>query len=240
MRLNDPALVRREYASEEGLAARALVYGRGHTGPDAHVAVLAAVSEASPSRVLEIGCGRGELAERMACDLGADVVALDQSERMVELARGRGVRAVVAGAEELPFGNAEFDCAVAAWVLYHVADVDGALAEVVRVLRPRGRLVAATNGADHMRELWRLVGRDRSAEVPVFRGDNGEEILRRHFPTVERREIRGTALFADRNAVRAYVAASIGHRHLADRVPDLPDPLHATRSVVVFVAEKRA
>ena len=239
MRLDDPDLVRREYASEHGLAARARVYTRGSEGADARQVVFDAVAEVRPRRVLEVGCGQGELSERFLRELDADVVALDVSPRMVALARERGVDARLGDVQELPFGDQEFDCAVAAWMLYHVPDLDRGLSELARVLRPGGRLVAATNGRDHLKQLWERVGRDRPAEEPVFRGDNGELVLRRHFAVVERRDVRGTVLFPDRSAARAYVASSIRHKHLAERVPELAAPLRATRSAVVFVAREQ-
>src|SRR5690242_20281496 len=100
---------------------------------------------------------------------------------MVEIAREAGVDARVGDVQELPFGDASFDCAVAAWMLYHVPDLDRGLAELARVLRQGGRLVAATNSIDNMHELWRLVGRDRGTEDVRFFAENGEEPLRRHF-----------------------------------------------------------
>ena len=44
-------------------------------------------------------------------------MAVDQSERMVELASARGVDACVGDVQELPFADESFDCAVAAWML---------------------------------------------------------------------------------------------------------------------------
>jgi SAM-dependent methyltransferase len=81
---NEPEYVRRQYASETGLAARKALY-ESVTGPDARELVTAAIAEATPGRVLEVGCGEGELAERLAIEEGVDVVALDQSPRMVEM-----------------------------------------------------------------------------------------------------------------------------------------------------------
>ena len=74
--------------------ARMAVY-RWADGPDAPELASTAVAEARPA-VLEVGCGTGDLTERIAAELGAEVVALDQSERMVELTRERGVDARVA------------------------------------------------------------------------------------------------------------------------------------------------
>ena len=124
--------------------------------------VFDAVAEVSPKRVLEVGCGMGQLAERMHVELDAEVVAIDQSERMVELTRKRGVDARVADVQELPFDDGEFDVVVAAWMLYHVPDVERALDEIVRVLRPAGRLVTATNRPEHLKELRALVGVTRT------------------------------------------------------------------------------
>ena len=77
--------------------------------------------------MLEVGCGWGELAEWIARDTGAEVVAVDLSPRMVELARERGVDARVADVQQLPFADGEFDLVVAAWMLYHVPDLDRGL-----------------------------------------------------------------------------------------------------------------
>ena len=74
---------------------------------------------------------------------------------MVELTRERGVDARVADAMDLPFEDASFDAVVAMWMLYHVPDLDVALAEVRRVLRPGGLFVAVTNGDAHMAGLLR-------------------------------------------------------------------------------------
>jgi SAM-dependent methyltransferase len=214
IQFDDPELVRREYATEAGLRARASVY-EGVAGPDARDVALDAVRAAAPRRVLEVGCGWGEFAARVQEELGAEVVAVDLSPRMVELARERGVDARVGDVQELPFADGEFDVAVANWMLYHVPDLDRALAELARVVRVGGQLVAATNGLDHLGELWAF----------------------RHFPSVERHDVAG-AVTLDREAARGYIASSVMHKHLADRVPELDAPLVAIRRNTIFVATK--
>jgi SAM-dependent methyltransferase len=123
-------------------------------------------------------------------------------------------------------------------MLYHATDVDLALAEIARVLRPGGRLVAATNSVRHLEELWALAGRDRSKEVRHFFSEDGEELLQRHFAQVSRTDVESPVEFADAAAVRGYVSSSIAHKHLAERVPELSAPLVATRRNTVFVAKK--
>jgi ubiquinone/menaquinone biosynthesis C-methylase UbiE len=121
-------------------------------------------------------------------------------------------------------------------MLYHVPDLDRALAEIARVLVPGGRLVAATNSERSLRELWSMLG-SPSARTHAFSAENGEAPLLRRFARVERREANGTIRFASREAARAYVAASVTRAHLADDLPQWEGPLEATMAVSVFVAE---
>lgn len=237
MRLDDPEVVRREYATEAGLLARSSVF-EGVAGPDAREIAFRAVAEVTPRRVLEVGCGWGAFAKRVADELDADVAAIDISPRMVELARERGVQAQVGDVQDLAFEDGSFDCVVANWMLYHVPDLNRGVSEIARVLRTGGRLVAATNGLRHLAELWSLVGRDRAAEPSRFFVENGESWLRLYFSGVDVRSVESAVAFPDTDAVRRYIAASIAHEHLADLVPELEGPLVATRRSAIFVAEK--
>ncbi len=236
-RIDDPAAVREQYASEAGLAARKRI-DTDVTGPDAREMVFHAVAEARPQSVLEVGCGEGELAERMTSELDLEVVAIDQSERMVELAKLRGVDARVGTVQELSFSDASFDVVVAAWMLYHVPDLDRAIAELARVLRPTGRLVAVTNASDHLQEMLELAGVE--GWDFSFRAENGAEILGRQFGAVETRDASGTVTLRDADQIRAYMRSSIRLSEWAHRVPELEEPLVVRRRPVVFVAEKAA
>jgi SAM-dependent methyltransferase len=235
-RIDDPSAVREQYASETNLAARKSIYS-DVTGPDARDLIFQAVMEVEPESVLEVGCGEGELAERMTSALSAEVIAIDQSERMVELTRARGVDARVGDVQELLFADGAFDVVVAAWMLYHVPDLDRGIGELARVLRRGGRLVAATNASDHLREMLELAGVgdwDFS-----FRAENGAELLGRHFPAVETRDASGTVTLHSADQIRRYLQSSIRLRRWADRVPELSEPLVVRRRPVVFVATKR-
>jgi SAM-dependent methyltransferase len=231
-RLNDPDAVRREYADESRFAVRAGAWASS-TGPNAIAILRDAVAEVSPKRVLEVGPGRGETSEWIVRETGADVVAIDQSERMVELTRARGIDARVGDVQELPFENESFDCVVAAWMLYHVADLDRGLSEVARVLRPGGRFVAVTNSKRHTQELKALIGVTGES---TFSAENGEATLRRHFSDVERRDAEGYAIFQPDEAI-AYLQASESLWN-GGEVPEIDAPLRVTKAPVIFVATK--
>src|SRR5262249_30384289 len=127
VRLDDPETVGVEFASETEFAVRRRFYA-----DEARDAALAAIKDCAPRTVLEIGCGWGDFAARVVTATDAGLTAIDLSPRMVELACGRGVRAMVADAQALPFPDGAFDCVAALWMLYHLEDIDRGLREIVR------------------------------------------------------------------------------------------------------------
>lgn len=101
-------------------------------------------------RALDVCCGTGDFALELAnvAGEGGRVVGLDFSLPMVELARekarryGRGgVEFLVGNACSLPFERNSFDCATVGFGLRNVADVEAAVSEMARVVRPGGRVV---------------------------------------------------------------------------------------------------
>jgi SAM-dependent methyltransferase len=236
VRLNDPEVVRAEYAEESRLEERIAAW-QDLTGPNPRELALEAVAEGRPGRVLEVGCGQGWASEWIKEELGAEVVAVDQSERMVELTRRRGVDARVGDVQDLPFEDESFDAVLAAWMLYHVPDLDSGLAELARVLRRGGRLVAVTNAPESLHELWTLLRADRTPFlIAGFHSDNGAEILRRHFQHVEERQAVGTVTFADPEAVQRYVDSLVT---VSATVPPFDGELVCSRRSTIFVAEKQ-
>ena len=113
---------------------------------DAHL-----LGDVAGRRVLEIGCGSAPCSRWLRA-AGADVVALDLSAGMLaraaELNRSTGIAVPLlqADAGALPLADGSVDLACSAFGgLPFVADVEGALGEVARVLRPGGRFVASVN-----------------------------------------------------------------------------------------------
>jgi SAM-dependent methyltransferase len=108
---------------------------------------LAAQWLGSATRVLDVGCGEGQLS-RLAVARGATtVVGVDPTWAQVEVAteRAGGPAYARAGAAHLPFADATFDHVVACLVFEHIRDVDEAIAEVARVLEPGGRFAFFLN-----------------------------------------------------------------------------------------------
>src|SRR5262249_29018915 len=104
-------------------------------------------------RVLDVGSGPGALTAELVSRLGAEAVtAVDPSEPFVAVLRERlpGVRASPASAEDLPFGDGEFDLTLAQLVVHFMKDPVAGLREMARVTKPGG--VIATCVWDHAGE----------------------------------------------------------------------------------------
>lgn len=203
--MTDRRQMGQQYGSTERLETRRSVWGPGPEGVSPVDVLRTLVVSSRSRRLIEIGCGTGQFA-RSVLDEATDVdyVATDLSPAMVEATRALGVTAEVAAADALPFADSSFDGAVAAWMLYHVPDLDGALREVRRVLRDGGTLHVATNGREHLADLLREAGGEPL--VTQFMSENAEEVLGRHFEHVSRREVETRATFADHEAACAYLA----------------------------------
>lgn len=205
--INHPGTVRDQYADEAQLELRRSIWHPTLDGRDPATEALAAVVDAAPDRILEVGCGTGAFAARLRQALPeAALVATDQSERMVEVTSQRGIPGRVADVEDLPFDDDSFDAVAAMWMLYHVPHLDRALAEIARVLRPGGLLVAATNGDDHVADLRREAG--GGPLLTHFSRENGATVLAGRFADVRRLDFATRAVFTDHAQAVAYLRSS--------------------------------
>jgi len=133
---------------------------------------LASEELAGARRIIDIGCGDGQIS-RVAAATGCDVVGVDPTWSCIATAQERagGPAFARAAAAALPFADSSFDVAVACLVFEHIDDVDDAIAEVARVLEPGGRFCFFLNHPilqapgsvwveDHMvdppEQYWRL------------------------------------------------------------------------------------
>ena len=174
-------------------------------------------------RVLDVGCGPGDLLRGMARhgDTWSMLVGSDFSPGMaveaVQAASGLPVRLLVSDAQVNPFPDGTFDVVMARHMLYHVPDIDGAVAEAARVLCPGGYFLTTTNGASTMpeyRELWERAARRfpcvAKPETLTHRFclENGPTFLEPHFARIKVHTLPGTLRFPTAQPFVDYIASA--------------------------------
>ncbi len=227
--------VRRQYAATDPLAIRRETHRLYEERPvdlDHEAVILLALN--GDEAILDVGPGPGRFERHLRSAGHRGVIAgADLSRAMVCEAR-EGVSGSEAErthwllglAEHLPVADAAFDVVVARHMLYHVPDIDAALCEFRRVLRPDGRLLVSTNA------YWSLPGvttlmsdmlltfglpPEESIQAP-FSMDNAEPILTSVFPIVESFRIENALLFTEPEPIVNYLVT------LFPSLPSADDP----------------
>ncbi len=198
---HDRAFLHQQYQRDDKLKVRISLYSYGSNSVSWHQWVFSHLSLQSGRQVLEIGCGNGQLWKDRLQDVppGVRLVLTDRSDGMLRaaerlLVRQGNIEYLVADAESVPLESQSMDLVIANHMLYHVEDLQLALREVRRVLKPKGVLVATTNGRGHLAEINSLLeglGGDTppfSAVPASFNGGNALDILRNHFGRVEQQD----------------------------------------------------
>ena len=155
-------------------------YSAEHPGwrPSSHVYQDLVIGRLSPGAdVLDLGCGRGGVMERLHARAG-HVVGLDQDLTSLREHRAPAFALMNGTAEAIPFADHAFDLVCCSWLLEHLANPARCLVEIARVLRPGGRFIFLTPNALHpLLAANRLIGWTRGqltqivyrrAEVDIF------------------------------------------------------------------------
>jgi malonyl-CoA O-methyltransferase len=119
-----------------------------------HVTVLIKYfGDLADKRVLDVGCGKGRFA-RILQDQnpGAEIWGLDISEEMLRFVPA-GIHTVAGSMTELPFAASAFDFVYATESLEHAVEIERAVQEMCRVLKPGGKLAIVDKNAEHWGKL---------------------------------------------------------------------------------------
>lgn len=177
---------------------------------------------------IEVGCGPAFLWKGRAPQIptALQLILTDLSIGMVREARQNigsapNLNVLVGSAGELPFPDSSVDVLIANHMLYHVPDLDSALAGFAARLKPGGMLYAATNGQNHMQQMWNWVDEvlpDWDAPdtfrtgILSFCVQNGAAHLSRHFGHVEYIEIPDSLAITETQPIVDYLATvSMAH-----------------------------
>jgi len=219
--ISDPRYVSNQYRDGKNLNARIRLHQEFSTNKYGWQRWLFEQIKIAPnSRVLELGCGIGNLwlENLQRIPAGVEITLSDQSAGMVDQAQknlknaGAAFQFEISDAQSIPFGQHSFDIVIASHMLYHVPDRERALREIKRVLKPKGRLYASTIGCDHLKELTELVSAfDRRlstwGKLPAdsFDLESGASELGKHFTKVSLFRYPDALVVTDLNLLLDYV-----------------------------------
>ncbi|HEY7983069.1 MAG TPA: class I SAM-dependent methyltransferase, partial [Ktedonobacterales bacterium] len=188
---------------------------------------------------------------------GAEVIGLDLSDGMLTTARerlaaeGLSVACQVGDVEALPCADSTFDLILANFMLYHLPHLDQGIAELRRVLKPGGMVLAATNSERNMPELLglglracqeagvpeetlRAVVQGGQLATPVnFTLESGAEALGRSFAEVRVERYPGELRVTDADALTAYFASMWVVDMVVNAAEQAPDARVALRALLV-------
>lgn len=193
--------------------------------------------------VLECGCGTGLILNRIK-PLARRAAGVDLSPGMLEHARRRGHEVHHASVTELPFADASFDVAYSFKVLAHVEPIEQALAEMARVLRPGGHLIAEFYNPWSLRYLVKRVKpptriSEQTNDEAVFTRYDDLDRARSYLPpSVEYRDVYGVRVFTPVSQVHDLPVVRHVFRRLEIEALSAPILRHFG-GFMVIVAQKR-
>ncbi len=198
---------------------------------------------ARDATVLEVGCGTGLILGRLA-DVTDHAMGIDVSPQMIHRAAARGHQVALATATQLPFADDTFDVVCSFKVLAHVPEIERALAEATRVLRPGGHLVVDFYNPWSLRYLAKKaagpgsVGRQHNERDLFTRWDSprqARKLFPRSLDIVSCRGVRVLTPFASAHNI-PWVSEAL--RRLEHKAAD--SPLKCFGGFLVFLLRKRS
>ncbi|QVJ03521.1 class I SAM-dependent methyltransferase (plasmid) [Nocardiopsis eucommiae] len=190
-------------------------------------------------KLLDLGCGNGFIIEELLPHMPAgSFVGLDVAPGILQSARkrldGADIQAewVEGSADELGrFQDSSFDRAIALYMMHYVDDIDQALAEAARVLRPGGLFILGTDHPDSLGEMhevhFKALRQMNDVPSALFKSSpknrisltNGQEQLQRHFRNVRTHAWKDELLFPSTGAFLDFYQS---HNHCsASSIPGL-------------------
>lgn len=175
--------------------------------------------------ILELGCGNGGIWKENASQIpiGTKLTLSDFSKGMLEAAKSNTAeldfapKYAVIDAQSIPFSDSLFDIVIANHMLYHVPDINMALKEIARVLKPGGIFYATTIGKDNFKELISLL-HDFDAEIDfaqdaitkAFGLESGKDLLSPYFNAVASERYEDSLHVTESKPLIEYVLSSQG------------------------------
>ena len=220
-----------QYKDSSNLDARVEIHKRFSTNPYGWFNwVFDALAKLSAdAKILELGSGPAHLWQNCSSRIpaGWDITLSDLSAGMVDAAwrnlvvTGRSYNFKEIDAQSIPFEDETFDAVIANFMLYHVPDRPKAIAEIERVLKPGGRLIAATVGDHHIQEMMEVlrkvhISKTWESYANPFTLESGLEQLKPFFPNVTLSRYEDNLQVTETEPIMAYIRSSLRATELSE------------------------
>lgn len=185
-----------QYKNTTNLKVRISLHEKYSTNPIGWFQwVYSQIDLSGVNRLLEVGCGNGELWKNKIINTrNREMFLSDSSTGMIDEIRntlGEHFNCIHCECENIPFKNGYFDALIANHVLFYLRDIDCGLTEIVRVMNSNGTLYCTTYGKNHMKEISELVKEfddniilSETNLADAFGLENGHQILSKFFKEI--------------------------------------------------------
>jgi ubiquinone/menaquinone biosynthesis C-methylase UbiE len=218
-----------QYKDSSNLDARVNIHARFSTNPYGWYNWLfdALLKLPVDAKILELGSGPAYMWKDCASRIppGWDITLSDLSSGMVDSAwrnlvvTGRAYNFKEIDAQSIPFEDEMFDAVIANFMLYHVPDRPKAISEIKRVLKPGGRIFAATVGDHHLKEMMEWLQQVHVDETPYinpFTLESGLDQLKPFFPNVTLSRYEDNLHVTEIDPIMAYIRSSFRATELSE------------------------
>jgi ubiquinone/menaquinone biosynthesis C-methylase UbiE len=213
-----------QYRDPSNLEARVVIHQRFSTNPYGWFKWVFDTLLKLPenARILELGSGHGLLWKENTSriPMGWNVTLSDLSPGMLDVAwrnlviTGRAFQFKEIDAQSIPFEEETFDAVLANHMLYHVPDRPKAIAEIKRVLKPGGHVIATTVGEHHMQEMMNWIRQVHVSKIwdafaNPFTLENGLEQLKPSFPQISISRYEDNLEITEIEPIMAYIRSGM-------------------------------
>ena len=221
---NMESTIKEQYNSDKNLNLRSNLHSYNVNKIDWDVWCFENMKFCKNDKVLELGCGNGKLwlknKEKIETDL--NITLSDFSKSMIKSAKNNlkeinmDFQYKEINAEKIQYKDETFDVIIAEHMIYFVSNIEKALEEIKRVLKPNGKVYITTNSKNTMNELNELCekfapnsGLSNNGLSERFNLEEGEKLLKKYFNNVSLNVLEGKIILSESEPLVSYKASTI-------------------------------
>ncbi len=255
-KLNEQSyLLSSQYKSANNLKARIALHENYGTGKiDLHKWIFEHIDIKDDAVILELGTGSARVwvqnRDRIPQDWSITLsdfskgMLAEAKKNLMDIKRNFSFKQI--DIQDIPFNDNSFDMLMANHMLYHVPDIDKAIKEIRRVLKPKGKFYASTNGEGNMLEIRQMlaqVAKILPSELVAdsfsssFTLESAPAYLNKYFKTVKRFDLNAEIIVDKVEPIMAYLMSMTAVDKLEELMP-ITEQEKAIKQVIEFIEDK--